>query len=205
VVAAAGSELHDLLNLNVQRFQLLTDSVLRHPLAQILYQQSHTVWKLTHFPPSKERWALTVTRNPSAVDGTTISFSAFSWAVKSLGQDARNHAIKALLSVTPEIKMGVLLRRCPQGTQVLDTWVFSVVPIGAPLRSPDISLYMPLVAVSEETAGSDESKPLTVSLSGPLGFCGATGAATTASYIIPPSGDSSYRSPEATCSPVASD
>jgi hypothetical protein len=42
LVAAAGSELHDSLNLNVQRFQLLPDSVLRLPLAKILYQQSHT-------------------------------------------------------------------------------------------------------------------------------------------------------------------
>jgi hypothetical protein len=42
LVAAAGSELHHPLNLNIQRFQLLPDSVLRHPLAQILYQQSHT-------------------------------------------------------------------------------------------------------------------------------------------------------------------
>jgi hypothetical protein len=42
LVAAAGSELHDPLNLNVQRFQLLTDGVLRHLLAQILYQQLHT-------------------------------------------------------------------------------------------------------------------------------------------------------------------
>jgi hypothetical protein len=41
LVMAAGSELHDPLNLNVQGFQLLTDSALRHPLAQILYQQSH--------------------------------------------------------------------------------------------------------------------------------------------------------------------
>jgi hypothetical protein len=41
LVVAARSELHDPLNLNVQGFQLLPDSVLRHPLAQILHQQSH--------------------------------------------------------------------------------------------------------------------------------------------------------------------
>jgi hypothetical protein len=42
LVAAAGSELNDPLNLNIQRFQLLTNSFFMHPPAQILYQQSHT-------------------------------------------------------------------------------------------------------------------------------------------------------------------
>jgi hypothetical protein len=42
LVAVAVSELHDLLNLNIQRFQVLTNSFLRHPLAQILYQLSLT-------------------------------------------------------------------------------------------------------------------------------------------------------------------
>jgi hypothetical protein len=51
-----------------------------------------------------------------------------------------------------------------------------------------MSLEMRLLALSELTAGSDEFKPLAVSLSGRLGFCGATGAATTSSYVIPPSG-----------------
>jgi hypothetical protein len=43
------------------------------------------VWKLTPFPPSKDRSALTVALNPSAVDGTTINFSPFSWAVRPGG------------------------------------------------------------------------------------------------------------------------
>jgi hypothetical protein len=143
LVAAAVSELYNPLNLNVQGFKLLTDSALRHLLAQVLYQQSHTVIlrkgesvETPTLPPSRERRALTLARKPSAVDGTTISFSDFSWAVRSLGQDARNKARKVLVLVTPEIKMAV-------------------------------------------------------SLIGPLGFCGATGAATTATYVIPPSGNSS--------------
>jgi hypothetical protein len=43
LVAAAGSK----LNLNVQGFELLTDDTLRHPLAEVLYQQPHTavLWK----------------------------------------------------------------------------------------------------------------------------------------------------------------
>jgi hypothetical protein len=43
LVTAAGSELHDPLNIHVQGFKLLTDNVLRHPLTQVLHQQSHTV------------------------------------------------------------------------------------------------------------------------------------------------------------------
>jgi hypothetical protein len=42
LAAAAGSELYNPLNLNVQGFKLLTDYALRHPLAEVLYQQSHT-------------------------------------------------------------------------------------------------------------------------------------------------------------------
>jgi hypothetical protein len=64
--------------------------------------------------------------------------------------------------------------------------VFTVVPIGVPLIGPDMLLDMRLVFVFAETTSSDESKQLAVSLSGPLGFCGATGAATTVAYIIPP-------------------
>jgi len=66
-----------------------------------------------------------------------------------------------------------------------------------------MSVDMRLGAVSEETAGSDGSDPLAVGLSGPLGLCGAAGAATTAAYVAPPSEDPSCRLPEAACSPVA--
>jgi hypothetical protein len=55
-------------------------------------------------------------------------------------------------------------------------WAVVVVPTGMPLRGPD----MRLGADSEETAGSDGSEPLAKGLSGPLGSCGAIGAAATA-------------------------
>ena len=79
------------------------------------------MWKLTPSFPSKERNELTAARKPSAVDGTTINFSPFNWAVKALGQDARNQARKALVSPTPEIKMGVLLGRSPAVAQMVAT------------------------------------------------------------------------------------
>jgi hypothetical protein len=45
--AATRSKLYRHLNLNVQGFKLLTDDTLRHPLADVLYQQPHTavLWK----------------------------------------------------------------------------------------------------------------------------------------------------------------
>jgi len=121
-----------------------------------------------------------VALKPSAVDGTTINFSALSWAVRSQGQDDRNHTRKALVSPTPVIKIGVLLGRSPAGRQVLATWASTVVPNEMPLRGPDISVDMRPGAVSEETAGSYGSDPLAVGLSGPLGLCEVAGAATTA-------------------------
>jgi hypothetical protein len=45
--------------------------------------------------------------NPSAVDGITITLSALSWAVSWVGQDDISHARKAVVSLNPEIKMGV--------------------------------------------------------------------------------------------------
>jgi hypothetical protein len=47
LVAATGSKLYHPLSLNVQGFKLLTDDTLRHPLAEVLYQQPHTSvhWK----------------------------------------------------------------------------------------------------------------------------------------------------------------
>jgi hypothetical protein len=73
------------------------------------------VWKLTPPLPSTDRSALTAVLKPLAVDGTTISFSVFSWVVRPPGQDARNQAGKARALRTPEIKMGVLLGRSPAG------------------------------------------------------------------------------------------
>jgi hypothetical protein len=43
----------------------------------------------------------------------TINLSTLSWAVSWVEQDDRSHAMKALVSLTPEIKMGVLLGRSP--------------------------------------------------------------------------------------------
>jgi hypothetical protein len=42
LVAAAVSELHDPLYTNVQGFHLLSYDALRHPLSEVLDQQSHT-------------------------------------------------------------------------------------------------------------------------------------------------------------------
>jgi len=72
------------------------------------------------------------------------------------------------MSLTPEIKMGVLLRRSPAGRQALATWVCEVVPSGMPLRGPDMSLDMRLLFVSIETPRSDGSESMDVGLSGPL-------------------------------------
>ena len=81
------------------------------------------VWKLTTSLPSRDSSALAAAWNSSAEDGTTINFSLLSWAVRPPGQDARNQARKARVSRTPEIKMDVLLGRCPAGRQVLATWL----------------------------------------------------------------------------------
>ena len=108
---------------------------------------------------------LAVALKPSAVDGTTINFSPFNWAVKLLGQDDRNQAWKALVSPTPLIKMGVLLGRSPAAA----TLALQVVPAGVLLRGPDMSWDMRLVAVSVETADSDGFESMAEGLSVPLG------------------------------------
>jgi hypothetical protein len=95
----------------------------------------------THtFPPSRDRSVMTAALNPSAVDGMTINFSLFSWAVRPPGQEARNQARKARVSRKPAIKMGVLLGRSPMGAALLvATWAFVVVPSGMPHNGPDMS------------------------------------------------------------------
>ena len=91
---------------------------------------SEKLWKLTPSPKSRERSALTEALKQLSVDGTTFSFSTFSWAVRPPGQDAGNQARKVRLSRIPQIKMGVLLEGSPVGKQVLVTWAFGVVQFG---------------------------------------------------------------------------
>jgi hypothetical protein len=106
---------------------------------------------------------------PLQFDGTTISFSAFSWADRPPGQDARNQARKARVSRTPEIKMGLLLGSSPAGKQVLPTWAQIAVPSGKSLRGTDMSLDLRLLTVSGETPDSDIAESMAVGLSDPFG------------------------------------
>jgi len=126
------------------------------------------VWKLKPSFQSRDRSALTAALNPWAVDGTTINFSPFRWAIRPPEQDARNQARKERVSLTPEIKMGILLGRSPAGRQALPTRAFEVVPSDMPLIVPDMSLYMRLLVVSIQTPGSDEFESMAVGLSGPI-------------------------------------
>jgi hypothetical protein len=48
------------------------------------------------------------------------------WASRTPGQEARNQVRKERVSLTPEMKMGVLLGRSPAGWLVFDTWAFVV-------------------------------------------------------------------------------
>jgi hypothetical protein len=121
LVATVESQLYDALYTNIQEFELLSDDALRHIPTQVLRQKPHTVVlreregvKLTPSFPSRDCSALTAALKPSAVDGMTINFSSFSSAV-------RNQPRKARASLTPVIKMSVLLVRSPAGMQVLVT------------------------------------------------------------------------------------
>ena len=60
------------------------------------------------------------------------------------------------------MNMGVLFGRSSVGMQVLVTWAFGIVPSGLSLRGPDMSVDMRLLAVSDETTGSDRSEPMAV-------------------------------------------
>ena len=96
------------------------------------------VWKLTPPFPLWDYSALSEALNLSAVDGMTINFSLFIWAVRPPGQDAHNQAMKEHVLPKPEIKIGILLGRSPAGRQALATCAFEVVPSGLSLRG----LYM---------------------------------------------------------------
>jgi len=99
--------------------------------------------------PSRDSRAMTAALNPSAVDGTTVKFSSFGWAIRPPEQDAHKHARKEWVSLTTEIKLGVLLGRSHAGRQALATWSLEVVPSGMPLRGPDMTLDMQLLVVSD--------------------------------------------------------
>jgi hypothetical protein len=129
---------------------------------------STKVWNLT-LPPSRDRSELKTVRNPSTVSGTTFNFSPLIGAVRPPGQDARKQTRKLTVSQETELKMGVLLGRSPAGKQVLVNWAFGVMPFGLSLTGPDMSSVMRLLAVSDETSGSDRSEHMTVGLSDPLG------------------------------------
>jgi hypothetical protein len=179
---------------------------------QVLHQKPHTAVLRqrgcveTHIlSPSRGRSALTMAPNPSTVNGTNIKFSPLSFAVRPPGQDARNQARKLRVSQATVIKMGVLLGRSPAGKQVLVNWACGVVPSGLPIRGPDMSLDMRLLAVSDATAVSEGSEPMAVGLSGPLGWDRATGPAKTAAYIAPPTRRPSCRLQVAACSPLTGD
>jgi hypothetical protein len=73
---------------------------------------------------------------------------------------------------------GVRFRRWPGRTGAAGA---EVEPTGVPLRGPDMSFDMRLLAVSREAAESDESDSVAMGLRGPL--CGrAARPAATAAY-----------------------
>jgi hypothetical protein len=163
------------LNMIFQAFKLLSKDALGHPFPRFFTRSrtqrssgSVNVWKLTPSFPSRDGSARIAALNPSAVDGTTINFSTFSWAIRHPGQFDRNQARKLRSSLTPAIKMGVFLHRFPAGKQVLFTSAFGVVPSGMSLRGPDTSVDMCLCAASIEAADSDMSVSMAVGLSDPL-------------------------------------
>jgi hypothetical protein len=96
--------------MNVQELELLTDDALGHNPSQFLIQEPNTAVLReregveTHTPfPSRDLSVWIAALNPSPVDGTTINFSPFSWAVCPPGQDSRNQVRKARTSLYPEI------------------------------------------------------------------------------------------------------
>ena len=79
--------------------------------------------------------------------------------------------------------MGLFLGCSLARKQVLVTWACGMVPSGLPLKCPDMSLDMRLLAVSDKTAGSDWSEPVAEGLSGSLDRDGATGPAAGSSLF----------------------
>ena len=189
--------LRDTLDMNAQGLQLLPDDAFRHSPALILHQKSCKAVLMEReglekhtLPPSRDHSALTAALKLKAVDGTTISFSALSLAVRPPGQYDRNQLRKARMSRRTEIQMGALLGRSSSAKQVLITWALVVVPFGLSLREePDISLDLRLLNLSDETADSNGSEFMALGLGGPLDDNGATDPARAAVYVTHPSGD----------------
>jgi len=73
------------------------------------------------------------------------------------------------VSLTREIKLGVLLGRSSAGRQALATWTFGVGPSGVPLRGSDMSVDMRLLVVSDDTPVSDGPESMGVGLNVSLG------------------------------------
>ena len=93
LIEAPRTELHDALDTDSQGRKLLPGDALKHLSAQIFTSRRtqrssgrEKVRKVTPLVPSRNRRALTVTLNPSAVHGTIINFPPFIWVDRLLGQ-----------------------------------------------------------------------------------------------------------------------
>jgi hypothetical protein len=71
------------------------------------FSGSVKVWKLILSFPLRNHSARIAALNPSAVDGTTIKFSPFSWDIRPPGHFDNNQARKPRASLTPVIKIRV--------------------------------------------------------------------------------------------------
>jgi len=85
-----GTQLRESLPMNAQGLELLPDNALRHIPAQILHQKPHTA--VLQERQGVETYTLPPIEEPQCTDsdsetvgGTTISFSAFSWAFRPPG------------------------------------------------------------------------------------------------------------------------
>jgi len=89
LVMMARTQLRVPLDMNAEGFELLPEDALRHASAQFLNRKSHTAFLRerddveTHTLPTPiESSALTAVLKLLAVDGTSISLSAFIWAFR---------------------------------------------------------------------------------------------------------------------------
>jgi hypothetical protein len=73
---APRAELNDALDTDSQGLKLLPDDALSHLSAEVFHQQTYTTILRER---ERDRRALTVALNPSAVPGTIINFSPCIW------------------------------------------------------------------------------------------------------------------------------